>query len=304
MGRRYSGTPSELQPQYEPEYRDADRSTTSSFAQLNPGINLGAWRLRSQSSWHKQGNAEGKWQTTNTYAKRGLYGLCSTLTLGERTTEDPLFAGIPFRGVMLATDASMVPYNERAFAPIVRGIARTQARVEVRQNGYLLQETNVAPGPFALRDLPVGGTWGGDLQVTVRESDGSVQTFSLPYQAPAVAVREGYLSYNIMAGQYRPSSRDTEEANIAHGLMVYDLPYDLTVFGGAAGGRSLPRCGPRYGGLSWQLGCSFCGCNRCPCSAARSGCGMENALQQAYYCNQHHADRSGLSSRDARLRHT
>ncbi|MFP1527035.1 fimbria/pilus outer membrane usher protein [Escherichia coli] len=29
---------------------------------------------------------------------------------------------------------------------IVRGIARTQARIEVRQNGYLVQSLTVAPG--------------------------------------------------------------------------------------------------------------------------------------------------------------
>ncbi len=86
----------------------------------------------------------GHWQTAYTYAERGLRSLRSTLTLGDRSTDDPVFNGIPFRGVMLASDESMVPYSERAFSPIVRGIARTEARVEVRQNGYLLYETTVA----------------------------------------------------------------------------------------------------------------------------------------------------------------
>lgn len=45
----------------------------------------------------------------------------------------------------------MVPYSERQFAPVVRGIARTQARVEVKQNGYTIYNTTVAPGLFALR---------------------------------------------------------------------------------------------------------------------------------------------------------
>ncbi len=45
---------------------------------------------------------------------------------------------------MLGSDESMVPYNQRAFAPVVRGVARTQARIEVRQNGYLIQSQTVA----------------------------------------------------------------------------------------------------------------------------------------------------------------
>lgn len=47
---------------------------------------------------------------------------------------------------MMSSDESMVPYNLREFAPVVRGIARTQARIEVRQNGYLIQSQTVAPG--------------------------------------------------------------------------------------------------------------------------------------------------------------
>lgn len=62
----------------------------------------------------------------------------------------------------------MVPYSERQFAPVVRGIARTQARVEVKQNGYTIYNTTVAPGPFALRDLSVADS-SGDLHVTVWE---------------------------------------------------------------------------------------------------------------------------------------
>lgn len=47
---------------------------------------------------------------------------------------------------MLSSDESMVPYNQREFAPVVRGIARTCARIEVRQNGYLIQSQTVAWG--------------------------------------------------------------------------------------------------------------------------------------------------------------
>lgn len=47
---------------------------------------------------------------------------------------------------MLGSDENMVPYNQREFAPVVRGIARTQARIEVRQNGYLIQSRIVSPG--------------------------------------------------------------------------------------------------------------------------------------------------------------
>ncbi|MEB7742823.1 fimbria/pilus outer membrane usher protein, partial [Escherichia coli] len=85
-------------------------------------------------------------------AERGLNGIKSRLMLGEDYTPSDVFDSVPFRGVMLGSDESMVPSNQREFAPVVRGIARSQARVEVRQNGYLIQSQTVAPGPFALTD--------------------------------------------------------------------------------------------------------------------------------------------------------
>ncbi|AZV03712.1 pilin outer membrane usher protein SafC (plasmid) [Enterobacter sp. N18-03635] len=217
---------------------NSGKNSDSSFAQLSPGLNAGAWRLRSQSNWQKQENTQARWQTSYTYAERGLRGLRSRLSLGDRTTEDKVFNGVPFRGVMLASDELMVPYTERAFAPMIRGIARTQARVEVRQGGYLLYETTVAPGPFALRDLTLAGRWGGELQVSVRESDGSQQTFSVPYQTPAVSLKEGYLSYGLMAGQYRPADHNTEAATIGQAVLLYGLPYDLTIYGGLQGAKA------------------------------------------------------------------
>lgn len=211
--------------------------TDSSFVQLSPGINLGAWRLRNQSSWQKQGAEPARWQTGHTYAERGLYALRSTFSVGDRNSSDPVFSSIPFRGVMLASDESMVPYTDRAYAPVVRGIARTQARVEVRQNGYTLYDATVAPGPFALRDLALSGASGGVLEVMVRETDGTVQTFNVPYQTPALALKEGHLNYSLLAGQYRPGERAVEESPLGQASLMYGLPYDLTVYGGIQGAQ-------------------------------------------------------------------
>ncbi|HGM5835951.1 TPA: fimbrial biogenesis outer membrane usher protein [Serratia marcescens] len=218
------------------EYRNGmNRSTDSNYVQLNPGANLGPWRLRNQTNWQRQGDSGGKWQTVYTYAERGLNDIKSRLTLGERTTPGDIFDGVPFRGVMLGSDDDMVPYNQRAFAPVVRGIARTQARVEVKQNGYTLYNATVAPGPFALTDLSTSGSSSGDLQVTVWETDGTTQVFSVPYQTPAISLREGYLNYNLMAGQYRPADSGVDEKAVGQATMMYGLPWDLTVYAGFQG---------------------------------------------------------------------
>lgn len=39
----------------------------------------------------------------------------------------------------------MLPDSQKGFAPTIRGIARTNAQVTVRQNGYVLYQTYVTP---------------------------------------------------------------------------------------------------------------------------------------------------------------
>ncbi|WP_171261596.1 fimbria/pilus outer membrane usher protein, partial [Acinetobacter baumannii] len=103
--------------------------------------------------------------------------------------------------------------------------------VEVKQNGYTIYNTTVAPGPFALRDLSVTDS-SGDLHVTVWEADGSTQMFVVPYQTPAIALHQGYLKYSLLAGRYRSSDSATDKAQIAQATLMYGLPWNLTAYGG------------------------------------------------------------------------
>lgn len=206
----------------------------SQYLQLTPGANWGPWRLRDSTAWQKSSGRSGRWQTAYTYLERGLYDIQSRLTLGERFTPSDVFDSVPFRGVMLGTDESLLPYSLRSFVPVVRGIARTQARVEVKQNGYTIYNANVAPGPFALNDLAVGSS-SGDLQVTVWEADGSTQAFTVAYQAPAIALQEGAMVYNLMAGQYRAADHTVDTALVTQATVMYGLPWNLTLYGGLQG---------------------------------------------------------------------
>ncbi len=228
------------------EYRGYEqRGSNALFARLDPGMNLGAWRLRNMTTFQKSGNHPGRWQAADTWAERGLYNLKSRITLGERYTPSDIFSSVPFRGGMLGSDELMVPYNQRDFAPVVRGIARTQARIEVRQGGYVIYSSTVAPGAFALTDLPTGNN--GDLQITVYETDGRPQVFTVPWTTPAIALRQGYLRYNLMAGQYRPENRAVKQAPVSQFTAMYGLPWNLTSYGGL-------QWADHYQGISLGLG--------------------------------------------------
>ena len=132
------------------------------FAGLRGGFNLGDWRFRNYSTYNRDQYGQGRWQAVQTYAQRDLRSIRGQLLLGDGSTPGELFDSVQFRGVQIASDDSMLPDSLNGYAPTIRGVAQTNARVTVRQNGYIIYSTYVPPGPFALDDLyPTSA--GGDL---------------------------------------------------------------------------------------------------------------------------------------------
>ena len=177
---------------------------TSGFVGLNAGLNLGAWRLRHDGSYSWQSAlasapSRRQYQSIATFARRDIPQWQSQLTVGDSFTSGELFESIGVRGVQLATDDRMLPESLRGYAPTVRGVAESNARVSIRQNGMLLYETTVTPGPFVIGDLYATG-YGGDLDVTVTEADGRVRAFSVPYAAVPQQLRPGSMRFSAAAG--------------------------------------------------------------------------------------------------------
>lgn len=172
---------------------------------LNAGLNLGPWYLRHNGTLNWQEHGGGKQYTTlNTWLQRDLPALRGRMLAGQANTRGELFDTVPFTGVSLFSDERMLPESRRGYAPEIRGIARTNARVVVRQGEQIIYETTVTPGNFLINDLyPTG--YGGSLQVTVQEADGSEQRFEVPYAAVTQLLRPGSSRYSITAGKVRDS---------------------------------------------------------------------------------------------------
>ncbi|WP_230351654.1 fimbria/pilus outer membrane usher protein [Lelliottia sp. WAP21] len=214
--------------------RNGAATDQSEYANLRPGINLGPWRLRNYSTWSRDTTGQDQWDTVYTYLQRAVIPLKAQLTLGDSSAPSDVFDSMPFRGVQLASDDDMLPESMKGYAPVVRGIARTQAQVVVRQNGYQIYQSYVSPGAFEIRDMyPTGGA--GDLEVTVKEADGSEQHFTVPFASLPVLQREGRLRYALTAGQYRSYNRDVEKTPFAQLTGIYGLPHGLTLYGGGQG---------------------------------------------------------------------
>lgn len=175
------------------------RSINSHYLGVNSGLNLGDWHWRHNGSFSRTAIGSG-YQSSSTYVQRELSPLRSQLMVGEIFTPGELFDSVRLRGASLFSDDRMLPDSQTGFAPVVRGIAETNARVTVRQRGVLLDEVSVAPGPFVLNDLfPTG--YGGDLTVTVTEADGRRREFIVPFAANANLLRAGYSRYALSVGQ-------------------------------------------------------------------------------------------------------
>lgn len=183
---------------------------TSAYLSMNAGFNLGRWHFRQDSTIDWQSAtaampARRQWQNIDAYAQRDLPSLRAQLTVGDSYTDGAVFDSYGLRGVQLASDDRMLPDSLRGYAPVVRGVAGTNAKVTVRQNGVQIYQTTVAPGPFTINDLyPTG--YGGNLDVTVTEADGRTQSFSVPYASVAQLLRPGVTRFDLAVGELRNAS--------------------------------------------------------------------------------------------------
>ncbi|ELE9013685.1 fimbrial biogenesis outer membrane usher protein [Enterobacter cloacae] len=209
-------------------------SSNTQYANLRPGVNIGPWRLRNYTTWSWDAAGKDQWDTVYSYLQRAVIPLKAQLTLGDSSAPADVFDSVPFRGVQLASDDDMLPDSLKGYAPVVRGIARTNAQVVIRQNGYQIYQSYVAPGAFEITDMyPTGGA--GDVDVTIKEADGSEQHFTLPYASVPVLQREGRLKYALTGGQYRAYNSSVEKTPFGQVSGIYGLRNGITLYGGVQG---------------------------------------------------------------------
>lgn len=213
--------------------RNSDGSDSDTYyLNLRSGANLGAWRLRNYSTWNRDSKGNEHWDSINTYLQRDIQVLRAQLTLGDSNSPTDIFDTVPFRGVQLASDDDMLPDSMKGYSPVVRGIAQSNAQVTIRQNGYVIYQSYVPAGAFAISDLyPTAGS--GDLNVTIKEADGTERTMVVPFASVPVLQREGHLKYSITSGQYRSYNDDVEKTMFTQGTAIYGLPHGVTIYGGA-----------------------------------------------------------------------
>lgn len=205
-------------------------NSNNGYLNLQSGVNLGAWRVHNYSSF-SYGQGGEKWSSMNSFLQRYFPALGGVaLTMGQTYTPGEIFDSVQYTGVQLATEESMRPDSLRGFAPVIHGIANSNAKVTIRQNGYIIYQNFVSAGPFQITDLYPTAS-GGDLDVTITEADGSERHFVQPFASIPNMQREGSAKYSLSAGRYRSNTASSNPV-LSQGTLSYGLSNYVTLYGG------------------------------------------------------------------------
>ena len=213
------------------------------------GANVGPWRFR--ADWQSRVDqvsgspTDRQWDWSRYYAYRAIPSLGAKLTLGEDFLNSKIFDNFRFSGASLATDDNMLPPNLRGYAPEVSGVARTNARVVISQQDRVLYDTQVAAGPFHIRDI--SDSVSGKLDVRVEERDGSVQTFQINTATIPYLSRPGAVRYKMALGRPSDWHHHTNGPTFATSEFSWGVSNGWSLYGGGI-------MGGEYGALSLGIG--------------------------------------------------
>ncbi|WP_425373920.1 outer membrane usher protein [Klebsiella quasivariicola] len=200
------------------------------------GLNLGPWRFRAdwQGDYEHTGgparNTRQNWEWSRFYLYRAVLPLRAKLMLGENYLPSTMFDSFRFTGASLSTDDAQLPPNLRGYAPEVTGIAKTNAKVTISQQGRVLYESSVPAGPFRIQDL--SDSVSGKLDVKVQEQDGSVTSWQVDTASIPYLSRPGLVRYKVSAGKPSDYNHKTEGPGFATGEFSWGVSNGWSLYGG------------------------------------------------------------------------
>ena len=157
-------------------------------------------------------------RNTTPLVQRDIAALRSQIMIGDTWTASDIFDSTQIRGARLYTDNDMLPASQNGFCSWVRGIAKSNATVIIRQNGYVFIRSAV-PQKVLLRSRSqhqYRWRFGRNHQ----RKDGSEQRFAQPYAASlAILKREGQTDVDVSVGELR--DEDSSDAFRRKCFMVF-----------------------------------------------------------------------------------
>lgn len=209
----------------------ASQNTLSSYGTV--GANVGSWRLRNNYQYQNNFNSTNKrndLQWVQTYAFTDLPDLASKLFVGKHYTSSNIFDSVRFKGVSAFSDENMLPALLRGYAPNVTGTATSNATVTISQNGRMLSQVKVPPGPFSIDNL--SSSLSGTLDVNVTEENGSVRQFQVVTTSAPFLTRPGSVRYKVNAGKLDPLDYRDVDTGFLSSELSFGLLNNLSAYAG------------------------------------------------------------------------
>lgn len=207
-------------------------NSLSSYGTL--GANAGAWRLRAD---YQAYSARNRLQNTGGFAWNQIYGFRpmpeqgARLAAGELYLDSSVFSNFRMTGVNLRSDERMLPPSLQGYAPEVRGVANSNAKVSVLQDGRVLYETTVPAGPFVIQEL--SNAVRGKLLVRVEEENGRVNQFEVNTASVPYLTRPGQIRYNAAVGMPSNINHRVYGQGVAMADFSWGLNNTWSLYGGS-----------------------------------------------------------------------
>ncbi|MEQ4986604.1 fimbria/pilus outer membrane usher protein [Proteus sp. fly-1089] len=193
---------------------------------LHSGINIGAWRVRSQSgfNWIKDSYQS---KLSSIYTYRQINSFSSVFYGGKFSPTTRILSNDKIIGFQLISNNLISNKNLYANSPIIEGTADTQAQVIIKQGDKIIYETTVPPGPFLLNSLPSIGSE--KLILEIKETDGRVKVSTHYFTSLPNQLNQGSYQYNIISGAL-PDHPNNKNALFILSEFSYGLSQKITSY--------------------------------------------------------------------------
>ncbi|AOA58512.1 fimbria/pilus outer membrane usher protein [Acinetobacter larvae] len=208
------------------------KTQQNTYLGLAAGLNIAGFNFRHAGNFQStQDTTLGQYQSYLNALSTDILALKSRLMLGEFSTTPTHLESATIIGAQLASDTNMRPMSQRSYAPLIQGIANTNALVTISQNGRILYERTVPAGSFEINDLTLMQN-NGDLTVLVTENGGEQHGFIVPMQGNFNLLRVDQFNYNFAAGRYKLNQKSLNDV-IAQASIEYGINNYLSTYSGA-----------------------------------------------------------------------
>ncbi|MEJ5073153.1 fimbria/pilus outer membrane usher protein [Enterobacter ludwigii] len=207
-----------------------DITTDTAYLGIDGGLNLLGWRMRIRGDAnYTSDTGDTEFNSSNLYAEHDVTALKSQFRIGEIYGSSSFFDSFPMKGFSLSSDTRMLPDSINSFKPVIRGVAETNAKIEVKQKGNTILETTVPPGEFNITEYSTVSS-SDDLDVTITEADGRKRIFSIPYNSGARLLYPGVGLYTLNVGNYNQNGSD--DPLVVQATYEYGLNNLVTLYSG------------------------------------------------------------------------